>query len=141
MSGSRRGTAVDVDVHAEAGVGGRLARRAGEPGAAEVLDADDEAGVEQLEAGLDEALLLVRVADLDARPLGGVRPGPSPRRRSRPRRARSPRRCRPGPVCEPSSTARLPTPEASAEHEALDGQHAEAEDVHERIAPVALGRR
>ena len=43
-----------------------------EPGAAEVLDADDQAGVEQREARLDEALLLERVADLHARALGRV---------------------------------------------------------------------
>ena len=38
-----------------------------EAGAAEVLDADDEAGVEQREAGLDQALLLERIADLHGR--------------------------------------------------------------------------
>ena len=54
-----------VEVHAHLPVGRGLAGRAGEPGAAEVLDADDEAGVEQGEAGLDEALLLERVAHLD----------------------------------------------------------------------------
>ena len=59
----------DVDVHADAARDGRLARRAAEAGAAEVLDPDHQAGVEQLEAGLDQPLLLERVADLHARPL------------------------------------------------------------------------
>ena len=62
----------DVDVHAHAAAAGRLAGGAGQPGATEVLDAHDELGVEQLEAGLDEALLLEGVAHLDAGPLGVV---------------------------------------------------------------------
>ena len=54
----------------------------GEPGAAEVLDADDEAGVEQREARLDQPLLLERVADLHARALVGVgSSSPKPGRR------------------------------------------------------------
>ena len=51
---------------------GGLARRAGQAGAAEVLDAGDQAGVEQLEAALDEDLLGERVADLDARALASA---------------------------------------------------------------------
>ena len=43
-----------------------------ETGAAEVLDAGDEAGGEDLERALDEQLLHEGVADLDARPLGGT---------------------------------------------------------------------
>ena len=42
-------------------------RGAGQPGAAEVLDADDEVRGEDLQAALDEQLLRERVADLDAR--------------------------------------------------------------------------
>ena len=42
------------------------------------------------------------------------------------------------PVAEPSSTARLPTPSACAEHEPVDGQHAEAQHVDERVVAVAL---
>ena len=47
MPGSRRGTSETIDVHADATPRRRLARRAREPGAAEVLDADDQALVEQ----------------------------------------------------------------------------------------------
>ena len=72
MPGSRAGHGGDVDVHAHAAARRRLAGGAGEAGAAEVLDADDEAGVEQREAGLDQPLLLERVADLHARALGRV---------------------------------------------------------------------
>src|SRR5690606_24687958 len=61
----------DVDlrepqVHPDPALGGGLAGGAGDAGGPEVLDADDEAGVEDLQAGLDEALLLERVAHLDA---------------------------------------------------------------------------
>jgi hypothetical protein len=59
-----------VDVHAHAAAGRRLAGGAHEARAAEVLDADHELGVEQLEARLDQPLLLVGVADLHARALG-----------------------------------------------------------------------
>ena len=97
----------DVDVHAEPGSRRGLARRAREPRAAQVLDPDDEARVEQLEARLDEPLLLVGVADLDARALRRRR-----RRRPRtpPRRGPRRRRCRRGRSPHPSRTARLPTP-------------------------------
>ena len=47
-----------------------LARGAGQPGAAEVLDALDQVRAEELEAALDQDLLGERVADLDAGPLG-----------------------------------------------------------------------
>ena len=40
------------------------------------------------------------------------------------------------PVSDPSSTARLPSPVARAEHEPLDRQHAEAEHIDERVAAV-----
>ena len=64
------GDARDVDVHARAGLGRRLRRRARQAGRAEVLHADREPGVEQREARLDEPLLLERVADLHRRALG-----------------------------------------------------------------------
>ena len=70
MPGSRLATRADVDVHARAGLGRGLRRRAREPGRAEVLHADREPGVEQREARLDELLLLERVADLHRRALG-----------------------------------------------------------------------
>ena len=61
---------VEVDVHAAGAGAGQLGRRAGEAGAAEVLDAGDEVGGEDLQAGLDQQLLGERVADLHARALG-----------------------------------------------------------------------
>ena len=51
------------------GLGRHLGRRAGQPGRAHVLDADDETAVHDLEAGLEEELLLERIADLDVGPL------------------------------------------------------------------------
>jgi hypothetical protein len=63
----------DVHVHADAPARGRLGGRARQACTTEVLDADDQSRVEQLQAGLDQALLLERVTDLDARPLRGVR--------------------------------------------------------------------
>ena len=108
-AGLALGDARDVDVHARAGLGRGLRRRAREPGRAEILHADRELGVEQLEARLDEPLLLERVADLHRRPLRLVA-----LLERLPTRARSRRRCRRGPVDEPSSTARLPGPSARA---------------------------
>ena len=71
---SERGVAerdqVERDVHAAVTGAGELGGRAGETGAAEVLDAGDHARGEQLERALDQQLLHERVADLDARPLG-----------------------------------------------------------------------
>ena len=79
----------EVEVHPDAALGRRLAGRARDARGAEVLDPDHEARVEDLEAGLDQALLLERVTDLHARALGPRRP-----HRSRPMRGRSRRRCR-----------------------------------------------
>ena len=75
MPGSRRGTAVTSTSMPTPPRAAVSRGRADEPGAAEVLDADDEALVEQRQAGLDEALLLVGVADLDARALRVVEAG------------------------------------------------------------------
>jgi hypothetical protein len=68
-AGLALGDLVEVDVDAHAALGRHLGRRAGQAGRAHVLDADDEAAVHDLEAGLEEELLLERVADLDVRPL------------------------------------------------------------------------
>ena len=74
LLGSQRGVAqrdpVELDVHAAVARAGQLAGRAGQAGAAEVLDAGDQSRGEELEGALDEQLLHERVADLDARPLG-----------------------------------------------------------------------
>ena len=90
MPGSRRGTAAtstSMPMPARLAVS-LVAQR--QPGAAEVLDADDQPGVQQREAGLDQALLLERITDLHARALGLV--GALAEARRWP--ARSPRRCR-----------------------------------------------
>ena len=63
---------VEVDHHAAVAVAGELAGRAGQAGAAEVLDAVDDAGGEQVQAALDQDLLGERVADLDGGALGGA---------------------------------------------------------------------
>ena len=60
---------VELDLHAAVAGTGQLGGGAGQPGAAEVLDAGDQPGGEDLEGALDEQLLHERVADLDARPL------------------------------------------------------------------------
>ncbi len=57
---------VQVDPHAALARAGQLARRAGQPGAAEILDADHQSLGEQLKAALDQHLLGERVADLHA---------------------------------------------------------------------------
>ncbi len=57
-------------MHAAVAGRGELGGGARETGAAEVLDAGDDACGEQLERALDEQLLHERVADLHARPLG-----------------------------------------------------------------------
>ena len=64
----------DVDVDPDAAAGGHLAGRRGEPGRAEVLERDQQAVAEQLEAALEQLRLLERVADLDRGPLRVVAP-------------------------------------------------------------------
>ena len=66
------GHGVDVDVHAGAALGGGLGGGAGDAGTAEVLHADRQVAVEELQARLDQALLLERIADLHAGTLVGV---------------------------------------------------------------------
>ena len=73
LLGSERGVAERhaVEPHVHAALAGRrqLRRRARQAGAAEVLDAEDGAGLEELERALDQQLLQERVTDLDARSL------------------------------------------------------------------------
>ncbi len=61
-----------VDVHADTAARCGLAGGARETGTTQVLDADNQALVQQLEACLDQALLLERIANLNARPLVAV---------------------------------------------------------------------
>ena len=63
---------VEPHVHAAVAVRGEFAGRARDAGAAEILDAFDEARVQHLEGCLDEQLLHEGVADLHAGPLRGA---------------------------------------------------------------------
>ena len=63
---------VEPHVHATVAIRGEFTRRARDAGAAEILDAFDEARVQHLEGCLDEQFLHERVADLHAGPLGGA---------------------------------------------------------------------
>ena len=69
MSGLAERHAVEPDVHARLAAPGHLGERRREPGGAEVLERDDEAALDQLEARLDELLAGERVADLHGRAL------------------------------------------------------------------------
>ena len=135
MPSSRRGTALDVDVHAHPAAPGRLAGGAGQPGAAQVLDPHHELGVEQLEAGLDEALLLEGVAHLDAGPLGVVG--------RRLLAAEAGRGQHADPADAVAAGARteehgqVARTRCDAEHETLGRQRAHAEHVDQRVLGVA----
>ena len=61
---------VQMGEHAALTGCGRLAQGAGQPRAAKILDALDQLGVEDLQAGLDQQLLGERVTDLDGRAVG-----------------------------------------------------------------------
>ena len=60
---------LDVDLDAGAAARAHFARRAGQPGGAHVLDADQRVGRHQLETRLEQQLLHERIADLHRRPL------------------------------------------------------------------------
>ena len=55
---------VEVDLHATVTGGSQLGRGAGQARTAQVLDADDDAGLVQVQAALDEDLFCKRVTDL-----------------------------------------------------------------------------
>ena len=56
----------NIDVHAHATTRRRFAGGTRQPGAAQILDTDDQALVQQLETGLDETLFLIGVTHLHA---------------------------------------------------------------------------
>ena len=122
----------DVDVHPRAGRGGGLRRRAREPGGAQILHADGEAGVEQREARLDEPLLLVRITHLHGRPLG-LRALLEAGRREHARAADA---VATGGRAEQHRDVAHTL--GAGEHEALLRQQAEAEDVDEGIVAIAV---
>ncbi len=121
----------DVDVHPHAALGRRLRRGAGQPAGAEVLHADGQTGVEEGQAGLDELLLLERVADLDRRALVGrrfVEPG-------RGQDAGAADAVAPGGGTEQHGKVAFAL--GPGQHETAFRQDAEAENVHQGISAVA----
>ena len=61
---------IQLDLQAHAAAPAHLAGRAGQPGRAHVLNADDRAGLHGFEAGFQQQLLQERIADLHVGPLG-----------------------------------------------------------------------
>ena len=125
-----------VDVHADTAARGGLAGRADEAGAAEVLDTDDHLRVEELEAGLDEALLLVGIADLHARALFGLGLGIAV--------APETGRCEHADPTDPVASGRraeqhreVARAGRAPEHQPVDRQDAHAQDVDQGILCVA----
>ena len=130
----------DVDVHADAAAAGRLAGGAGQPGPAQVLNAHHQLLVQQLEAGLDQALLLEGVAHLDARALGVVA------RRSHRRpvvagEAGRGQHADPADAVAPGAAAeqhgQVARARGDAEHQAIGGQRPHAQHVDQRVLGVA----
>ena len=121
-----------VDVHARAGLGRGLRGRTRDAGGAEVLHADREPRVEEREAGLDELLLLERIAHLHRRSLrlaalleaGGRE------------HARAADAVAPGGRAE--QDREVVHPLGACEHEPVDRERAETEHVDERVVAVAL---
>src|SRR5919198_4008710 len=61
--------AVEVDIDADSSAARHLGQGGGKPGGAEVLQALDEAGLDERKARFDQLLARERIADLDGRPL------------------------------------------------------------------------
>jgi hypothetical protein len=121
-----------VHVHAVAGRGGGLRQRTRQAGRTEVLYPDGETGIEQGEAGLDQALLLEGVAHLHRRALRlGALLEPGRREHARSADPVAPR----GGAEEDADVA---DPFGAREHQPLPGEHADAHDVDERVVPVAV---
>ena len=104
MPASRRGTGRDVDVHPEPARAAVSHVAHASPAPPRSWMPTTRPRVEQREARLDEPLLLVGVADLDARALARRRPSSPKPAEARTLTPPMPSR----PVDEPSSTARLP---------------------------------
>ena len=125
----------NVHVHAHPAPRGRFARGAGDPGAAEILDTEDEVLVEQLEGCLDQALFLERVANLDVRALcrfgfGVIGEG----RRSQDAHPAYPV----APGARTKEHRQAPLAARPPENEAVLGQEPAAQDVDQRVARVTL---
>ena len=126
----------DVDVHAHAPPRRRLAGGAHQSRPAQVLDPHDQLGVEQLEAGLDQPLLLVGIAHLDTRALGRLGLGVAPPEA---------RRCQHTDPTDAVPAGRgaeqhgqVSHPRGRAQHQSVGGQHAHAENVDQRVLGVAV---
>ena len=125
----------DVDLDAGAAAGAHLAGRAGQPGGAHVLDADERVGLHQLEARLEQQLFHERIADLHRRTLLGRLVVELRRRHGRAVNAVAAglgadvvdRDCR--------------RREALPLHERVGAGDAEAEHVDQRVAGVAVVER
>ena len=128
------GHGVEVHVHPHTATAGRLAGGTGQPGGAEVLDAHHQPGVEERQARLDQALLLEGVAHLDARALGlllGTLAEPG-----RGKDAGPPDAVTTGGVAE--QHGHVPHPRRPPQHQAVDGQDAQAQHVDQRVVGVGL---
>ncbi len=121
-----------VDVHPRAGLGRGLRRGARQARGTEVLHTDGQPLVEQLQARLDEPLLLERVPHLDRRPLGvgallEARGG---------EHARATDPVSPGRRAE--QHGEVVRALRAREHEPVLGEQPEAQDVHQRVVAVAV---
>ena len=124
-----------IHIHPHTAASGRLAGGAHQPCSPEVLDPHHELGVEQFEAGLDQALLLIGVADLHARALGRffcLVPAAEAGRRQD---------ADPADAIAPGGRAQQHGQVARsgclAEHEAVRREHAHAQHVDQRVLRVA----
>ena len=122
----------DVHVHAHAAAAGGFAGGTSQAGAAEILNADDEPGVEQFETGLDETLLLIGVAHLHTRALLSVSLfiGET----SRGEHAHTTDAIATGGGTE--QHGEIAHAGGLAEHETLGGQQTETQHIHQRIAHI-----
>ena len=120
----------DVDVDPDPAGGGHLGGRGGEPGGAEVLQRDEQALLQQLEAALEHLRLLERVADLHGRAL---RSSPSPSSAEASTEAPPiPSR----PVEAPIRTTTLPTPGGGGADHVLGPGEADAHRVDQAVLLV-----
>ncbi len=125
-----------VDVHAHAAAGRGLAGGTDQAGPAQVLDAHHQLGVEQLEARLDQPLLLVGVAHLHARPLGRLGLGVPAPEAGRGQHADPTDAVPTG--RRPEQHGQVAHPGGRPEHQSLGGQHPHAQHVDQRVLGVAV---
>jgi hypothetical protein len=133
-----QGHRVHVNVHADPAARRRFARRTDQSGSPEVLDAHHVAAVQQREAGFDQSLLLVGVADLHAGPLRLIDGGGAvfPRESGRGENRHPADAVAPGARTE--QDREIAHPRGHPEHQALLRQRAHAQHVHQRVRRVAV---